>query len=106
MKLQRQYTNDCLLIACLIWNNPLLIAGGITLAKGIWQHQNITWTGQVIKDRDIIPFHQLKMQFGLNDSTFLQHLQLRSIFKKITSKGIILGSKSVLDGKLRDATAG
>lgn len=44
--------------------------------------------------------------FGLNDSTFLQYVQLRSIWKHFTSKGIILGLKSVLDGKLRDAVTG
>ena len=62
MKLQRQYTNNCLLMASPIWNNPLLTAGGITLAKSTWQHQSITQIGQIIEDGDIIPFHELKIQ--------------------------------------------
>lgn len=55
---------------------------------------------------DIIPFDEIKAQFGLNDSEFLQYLQLISIFKKLTSKGIVLGSASILDGKRRKAATG
>lgn len=54
------------------------------------------------RDGDIIPFYELKMQFSMKDSAFLQHLQLRSVLRHCTSKG----SKNVLDGKLRDAATG
>lgn len=103
---KRLSINGMSLPSCPIWNNPLLTAGGKTLAESSWQHHNVTQVGQIVRDGNIILFDELKIQFGLNDSAFLQYLQLRSIFKKLTSKGIVLGSASTLDAKLRNAATG
>ncbi len=92
--------------SCPIWNNSLLTAGGRTLPENTWQQHNITQLGQVVTDGDIIPFKEIKTQFGLNDSAYLQYFQLKSIFKKFKSKGIMLGSNTVLDSKLRAAAIG
>lgn len=58
--------------------------------------------GQVVRDRDIIPFQELMSEIGLNNIAFQCHLQLKSVLKCISSKGIDVGSKSSLDNKLRD----
>ena len=92
--------------SCPIWNNPLLTAGGRTLTDNTWQQHNITQVGQVVRDGDIIPFKEIKIQFGLNDSAYFQYFQLKSIFKNFKFKGIKMGSNIVLDSKLRAACTG
>lgn len=99
---KRLFINGAFLPSCPIGNNPLFTSGKQTLANITWQCQNIIQVRQVIRDGDIIPFKNLIAEFGLNDIAFPPYLQLKSIIKCISSKGIDVGSKSSLDNKLRD----
>lgn len=84
---KKLFINGLSLPSCPTWNNPLLTAGGKILAENSWQNHNVSQVGQIVRGGNIIPFDEIKAQFGLNDSAFLQYLQLRSIFKKTNSKG-------------------
>lgn len=45
--------------SCPLWNDSLFTAGGKTLKNSVWQ---------VIRNGNMVPFNELKTQFGLKDS--------------------------------------
>jgi hypothetical protein len=61
--------------------------------------------GQVVRDGDVKPIKELIATFGLNCIQFLPYLQIKINNTIYFSKGIDVGSKSVMDNKQRDRAA-
>ena len=94
--------NGLMLPSCPLWENPLLMAGGKTLSNETWKNYNIRNLGQIVKQNKIISFPVFKNIFALNDTVFLQYLQIKSILKKYVTKGISLASDVETDNKLKE----
>ena len=82
----------------------MFTTGGKHLKNKVWQQHNISQLGQVISDGKMIPFNDLKLQFGLMDTEFLSYLQIKSVMKTLLSKDI--GNKKDLENILRAVRKG
>ena len=91
-----------MLPSCPLWENPLLTAGGKTLSNETGKDYNTQNLGQIVKQNKIISFPVFKNIFALNDSVFLQYLQIKSILKEYVIKGISLPSDVETDNKLKE----
>ncbi len=91
-----------MLPSCPLWENPLFMAGGKTLINESWKKHNIRYLGQIVKQNKIISFPELKRIFALNDTDFLQYLQIKSILKRYLTKGVSLSSDAGTDNKLKE----
>ena len=94
--------NGLMLPSCPLWENPLLLAGGKTLNNETWKKYNIRNLGQIVKQNKIISFSEFKNIFALNDTVFLQYLQIKSILMEYLTKGILLASDMETDNKLKE----
>ena len=91
--------NGITLPSCPLWNNRLFTAGGKPLKNNVWLQHNIKQAGQVIRNGNMVPFDELKTQFGLKDSELFSYLQIKSSMKSIPSKGLDIGNKIELEDK-------
>ncbi len=89
--------------SCPIRKNPLSTAGGKPLSYDLRQNKNIAELG---KDGDIIHFHELEINFGLNNSNYFQYLQLKLILRNCTLKKNTLANNETIDIQLRDVATG
>ena len=86
-----------------IMEKKMFTESGKTFKNSVWQQHNIKQECQVIRNGNMVPFNELKTQFGLKDSEFLSYLQIKSINRSLLPKGLDIGNKRDLEDILMGA---